>query len=343
MYHHRPVAGGTTIGTLTTYQKILCLNGDPWQWLGATFFNACDLFRQGRTGEINAFLDAYPGCRVFRVWDYVGGVGWETTGWEPAPFEVWVEFLQFMRERGVFINRTALTSDDPARIEPAKRSIKDITAAGSDNVLHEAGNEPNTHKEINTHALIPVMQSSGRLWCTGDYENSAYWRGSHGLYHPARTSDFARRAHDALEYWQGGGPNSPSEPACQVPWINDEPAKLSDIPQDAPPSFWTAWRSHIAASFLFGPGITIHTTTGKTGQLPTADERRLWALAVEVMSQIKPTAPLGAYRRIVEPGQWADARTYVIGDYMVRCQQQGTTAPESGWTPLDNEGVLWKR
>lgn len=335
------------LGTLSTDQQIFRMDGRPWQWLGATAFNLCDLFRQGRVAEAEAFVAAYPGCRVFRVWDYAGGQGWEGNSWEPAPFEVWIEFLLWMEQRGKLVSRTALTSDDASRLEAAKRSIEGITAAGSRNVLHEAGNEPNTHKSINTHYLIPAMQASGRLWSTGDYENSAYWRGTHGLFHPARTRDFARRAHDGEEYYNGGGPNSPSEPACRVPWVNDEPAKLEDIPRDAPPDFWAAWRSHIAASFLMCAGITVHTTTGKLCKLPTPDEQRLWALAQEVMMQIDPAAPLGGYRRVLpehEPGQTPEGRTYVIGErYMVRCQQRKTGSPEPGWRSLDGDDVLFTR
>jgi hypothetical protein len=328
------------IGALTVDRQIFRMDGQPWQWLGCSAFPLCHLFEQGRLSEVDAFIDAYPGVRVLRVWDYVGP-GWGADAWNASPADVWIAFLAYVRQRGLFVSRTALTDDDPKRIEPAKRTIEAITAAGCDNVMHEAGNEPNTHKEIQTQELIGVMKASGRLWSTGDYENSQYWRGTHGLYHPARTNDFARRAHDAYEYFHGGGPNSPSEPACPVPWVNDEPAKLQDVPRDP-----AAWRSHVAASLLFGSGFTMHSDTGKFCRLPTADEQALWVIAVEVLWQITPDAALGAYRRIPaekEPGQTPEGRTYVVGNYMVRCQQKNTGAPEPGWTALDDVSVLFKK
>jgi hypothetical protein len=336
-----PYGGVGHVGVLTTDRQILRLDGAPWLWAGCSAFPLCDLFRQGRVSEVDAFINAYPGVRVLRVWDYVGP-GWGSAAWNAAPANVWVDFLGYVRPRGVFVSRTALTDADPARIEPAIRTIEAITAAGCDNVIHEGGNEPNTHKEIQTHELIPAMQASGMLWGTGDYENSAYFRGNLGRYHPGRSVDFARRAHDAYEYYHGGGPNSPSEPACNFAcWINDEPAKLQDVPRD-----WAAWWSHIVASLLFGPGFTMHSETGKFGKAPTEEERTLWEFVVKALELIAPDAALGAYRRIDaehEPGQTALGRTYVIGNYMVRCQQRGTTAPEPGWRPLDDVGVLFTR
>lgn len=335
------IGGARHIGVLTVDRQILRLDGVPWFGVGCSAFPLCHMFEQGRIAEVDQFIAAYPGVRVLRVWDYVGS-GWGSNAWNASPASVWVDFLGYCRDRGLFVSRTALTDDDPARIDPAKRTIDAITAAKCDNVLHEAGNEPNTNKEIQTHELIGVMQASGLLWGTGDYENSAYFRGNVGRYHPGRTVDFARRAHDAYEYFNGGGPNSPSEPACKFAcWWNDEPAKIQDVPRD-----WTAWRSHIAASFLFGPGFTMHSETGKLGQLPTPDERTLWGIVQEVVTLIAADAALGAYRRIPaekEPGQTALGRTYVIGNYLVRCQQSGTSAPEPGWRPLDNVGVLFTR
>lgn len=328
------------LGTLTVDRQIFRLDGEPWQWLGCSAFPLCHVYETQGPAAVDAFIDAYPGVRVLRVWDYVGS-GWGANAWDSSPADVWIAFVRHCNARGVFVEVTLLTDDDTARIEPAKRLCEALSAQPDLAFVLEGGNEPNTHKSINTHALIYVMQLSGRLWSTGDYEYSVYWRGTHGTFHPARTNDFARRAHDAYEYFHGGGPNNEHEPATGVAWVNDEPAKLADVPRD-----WAAWRSHIAASLLFGSGITIHTETGKFCRLPTDDERQQWALAVEVLGLIAPDAALGAYRRIPaehEPGQTAEGRTYVVGNYMVRCQQKNTGAPEPGWTALDNDGVLFRR
>lgn len=325
---------------LTVDRQIFRLDGEPWLWLGVTAFPLCHLFETQGPAAVDAFIDAYPGVRVLRVWDYVGP-GWGADAWDSSPADVWIAFVRHCNARGVFVEVTLLTDDDHNRIGPARMLLNALKAAGDLAMIVETANEPRTHKDINTAALMDDVLASGFLCSSGDYEDSRRWYGTHGTFHPARTNDFARRAHDAYEYFHGGGPNEPSEPATGVAWVNDEPAKLADVPRD-----WAAWRSHIAASFVFCPGITIHNETGKFGQLPTDDERRLWALALEVMGQIAPDAALGAYRRIPaehEPGQTAEGRTYVVGNYMVRCQQKNTGAPEPGWTPLDADGVLFRR
>jgi hypothetical protein len=325
---------------LSTSGPIFLAGGAPWTWFGVSAFPLCDMFGKGGRAAIDPFIDAYPGANVFRVWDYVP---WAERGWNVSPANVWIDFLGYMRVRGLLVERTALTDDDPRRIEPAIRTIEAITAAGCDNVLHEGGNEPETHKETRTHDLIPVMQASGRPWTTGDYENSQYWRGTYGVYHPARTTDFARRAHDAYEYYRGGGPNSNTEPACRVPWVNDEPGKIQDVGADR-----AAWIAHAAASILLGAGITFHSETGKFGDLPTADERAVFQIVRDTLALIPSDAALGPYRRIDAAGEGAgqngdQGRTYVVGNFMVRCQQLGTKCPEAGWAPLDDVGVLWRR
>lgn len=331
--------GGAHVGVLTTDRQAFKLDGEYWQWLGCSAFPLCHVYETQSAAAVDAFIDAYPGVRVLRVWDYVGP-GWGAQQWHSSPPEVWVAFVQHVNARGIFVECTLLTDDDPAHIEPARRLVTAFMGRPLGLVL-ETANEPQTHKNIDTAALRSTVLASGFSCSSGDYENSSRWYGTYGTYHPARTNDFARRAHDAFEYYHGGGPNNPTDPACPGPWVNDEPGKLQDVPRD-----WAAWRSHIAASLLFGSGFTLHSETGKFCQLPTADEQTLWQIAVEVLGQIAPDAALGAYRRIDaehEPGQTEEGRTYVIGNYMVRCQQKQTGCPESGWTPLDDVDVLFKR
>jgi hypothetical protein len=339
-FPRRRIYGGgssTGLGELTNDQQIFRKDGEPWVWLGFSFFKAAELARLEEWGLIDDILGDYEGLEVPRVWDYVD---WDKTGWNSPGIDVWLRLIDHFEKRGRFTSITALTSDNQERINPAIQLINEITAAGFKYVIWEGGNEPNTNKSINTHALIPAMQASGRPWCTGDYENSAYWKGTHGRYHPARTYDFSRRAHDAEEYYSGGGPNSQSEPACKVPWVNDEPGKIQDVGKD-----WRAWLAHYVASRLMGAGITVHTETGKLGQRPTSDEHTLIDIARYSRSVWPADAANGGYRRVTEPGQPDYARTYVIGEkYMVRCQQPETPfIAEDGWISIENSLVLYQK
>jgi hypothetical protein len=326
-------------GQLSTSGRIFLEAGQPWRWKGVSAFKLCELFRQGRLGEIDAILADFAGYTVLRVWDYVT---WPGTGWESPGADVWVAFLGYVRARGWRVEITLLTDDDPARIEPAIRLVGALAVAGVE-ALIEIGNEPRTHKQIRTSALVPVLETSRFLYTSGDYEDSRNWRGRYGVAHTARTPDYARRAHDLMEYFNGGGPNDPGEPACRAPWVADEPAKLQDVPGSIEDKV-RGWRAYFGACSLLGAGATFHHEGGKFGQRPTDDDRRLATAALEGLNAFPADAPLGGYQRLDEPNAPESGRTYVIGGrYMVRCQQNGTAAPEAGWRALDDAGVLWTR
>ena len=264
---------------------------------------------------------------------------------------------------GFYVELVLLTDADPARIEPARQLVEALKAARPPNVVFEIGNEPGTHKSwppnspnpritrIDTRALKATLDASGFLYSSGDYENSNLFFGSYLTAHTGRTRDWPRRAHDLLEFWVGGGPNDPSDPAHKVPAVADEPGKIADGGRDP-----REWLAYFGASSLMGAGATYHAENTKyshhrvidnqiveTDGRPDAGERTFAAVALQGLNAFPADAPRGNYRRIVEPGQSNDARTYVIGSYMVRCQQRGTAAPESGWTALDTDGILFTR
>lgn len=273
------------------------------------------------------------------MWDYTPVKDWGTDAWDSCTAAQWDAFCDYVGARGWRVEITLLTDDDPARIEPAKRLVKD-GAAG--NVLLEAGNEPTTHKAIDTGALRSTLESQGVPYCSGDYEDSNRWYGSYYTCHTARTFDWTRRAHDLLEFYTGAGPDKPHPPR-HVPCLGDEPGKLQDVGAVA-----TEWRAYFGACALLGGGAGFHSETGKHGKRPTPDEKLLAAEALFALNAFPADAPKGLYRRIVEPGNEPGgptdfARTYVVGNYAVRCQQIGTAFPEPGWTAIDADGILWRR
>lgn len=307
-------------------------DGAAWRWKGVSAFRLLDRFAHGE--DIQPFLDAYRGFNLVRVWPYVE---WGAQGWEPPSAAVTRAFLGYVGARGWYVELTALTSDESSRLAWAKDYIAQVGC--TDNLVWEAGNEPTTHKAIDTAALRAVLTATGCPYSSGDYEDSSRFYGTFGTAHTARTDDFPRRAHDLLEYWLGGGPNTPDDPPHRVPWVADEPAKPADVPRATPED----WLAYFGGASLMGAGATWHCETGKYAQVPTSDEARIAALALQALNAFPAEAPLGPYRRLVEAGQPAEARTYAIGGFMVRSQQHGTTAPEAGWQPIDAGGVLWKR
>lgn len=309
-------------------------DGAPWRYRAVSAFRLCRRFADGE--DIQPFLDAYRGWNALRVWDYVGP-GWGADAWDACTPAQWLAFIQHANARGFLVELTLLTDDDPARIEPARRLVRALGQVPTLALVLEAGNEPTTHKLIDTHALRGTLESAVFPHSSGDYEDSTRWYGTYYTCHTARTHDWVRRAHDLLEFFTGAGPDQPTHPH-PVPCLGDEPGKLQDV--GAIP---TEWRAYFGACALLGGGACFHAETGKHARVPTDAERRVAAEALVGLLAFPADAPLGPYRRIVEPGQPEHARTYVVGDCAVRCQQIGVEFPEPGWTPLDADGILWTR
>lgn len=284
------------------------MDGQPWRWKGVTAFKLCRLFTDGQ--DIDGFLSDYAGFNVLRVFDYTPVKDWGAAAWGSCTADQWTAFLAYVGAKGWFVELVLLTDDDPARIEPAKALA--VALRGATNLILEAGNEPATHKNIDTAALRLILEASGFLHSSGNYEDTRHWYGTWLGYHSARDGEWPRRAHDALDYYQGGGPDFPEEPACKVPCVADEPAKLQDVTGNREQDFL----AYFASASLLGAGGTFHSETGKTGLRPTPDELVLAAAALRGLNAFPADAPRGAYTRPDEGV--ATLRTYKVGAFTVR-------------------------
>jgi hypothetical protein len=305
-------------------------SGAAWRWKGVSAFKLLANYTAGQ--DILPFLTAYKGYNVLRVWPYVQGPGWGARGWDVPTVAQTQTFLQYVAQRGWHVELTLLTDDAPARLAWANQFVRDL-AGGIRHLFLEIGNEPRTHKAIDTAALKSTLDASGFLYASGDYEDSARAFGHYLVAHTRRDSDWPRRAHDCLDYFQGGGPNTPSDPAHRVPCVLDEPAKPQDVPYSADDA-----RAYFGAASLLAAGATFHCETCKYGDLPTVQEQILAAAALEGLNAFPADAPLGAYSRPTD----ASLRTYIVGTYMVRMRP--TTAEYgTGWQRIGPSAVLWRR
>lgn len=327
-----PVAG--PVGLLVPDGPVFLFQGQPWRYKGVSALKLCHRHAQGE--DIEPFLNSYPGFNVLRVWDYVGD-GWGADQWTGNTPAEWVNFIAFVGARGWWVELTLLTDDDPARIVPAIQLANAISGAAVDNVLLEAGNEPETHKSIDTEALRDALEASGFPYCSGNYEDSDHWFGTYYVNHTARNTSWPRYGHDLYEFFTGAGPDKPTHPH-RVPCLGDEPGKVQDVG-----AVLADWRAYFGGCAIMGGGATFHSETGKLATVPTLTELACAGAALEGLDAFPADAPRGAYRRIVEEGQSQESRTYVVGNCMVRSQQHGTAAPEPGWTSLDADGVLFTR
>lgn len=277
---------------------------------------------------------------MLRTFSYTPVADWKSEAWECCPVNVLLEFLAHVAARGFFVEHVLLTDGDSDRVQQARSLVASLKIAKPGNLFIEIENEPNTHKANTARSLKADLEASGFLFASGDYEDSKRWFGTYGTAHTARSIDWVRRAHDFLEYYHGGGPNDPSEPACKAPWVADEPAKPEDVGGDKARDFY----AYAAACSLFCSGATFHSTSGKFCRRFTPEEKELAAAMLRGLNIFPEDAALKSYRRIDEStNKNLPGRTYEVGKFLLRCQQPGTSAPEPGWSALDALGVAFTR
>lgn len=280
-------------------------DGAPWRYMGVSAFQLLNRYAAGE--NIQPVLDAYRGFNVLRVWCYTPIKDWGARAWDVPTAEQVRAFVAFVGAQGWRVELTILTDDDPVRAAWGRAFVPQL--AGMPNLLIEEGNEPTTHKHIDTAALDGVVAALGVPWTSGDYEDEAKMRGSYGVAHTGRDGDWPRRAHDLLEYYDGTGPETASPPH-HFPIVADEPAKLQDVSGDRA----SDWLAYFAACSLLGGGATFHSETGKYGLPPTPEEAVLAAAALRGLTAFPADAPLGPYSRPSDD----TLRTYRVGPYGVR-------------------------
>jgi hypothetical protein len=331
-------------------RRVFTKDGKPWTWKGLSAFPWCDRFARG--DDMGPLLDPFQalGYNLLRVWDYVT---WPGTGWESQPPEVWIAFLRAMEARGFYVELTLMTDDLPHRYDIAQHLVEELAKAKPPNLVLEIGNEPNIHKNIEVERLRAACEASGFLYASGLNDVDAdEWFGLYLTAHTPRDYEWPRKCHDLLEYYNGGGPSAPTDPPHHVPCVSDEPLQ----PQRPPPhdsglayqngdldETGKDYRAYFAGCLIMGPGATFHWEGGKFGLPPTPEEEHCATEALFGLSFPAGSSNNG-YRRIDEQGK--TSRTYIDGSpgkSMVRIRPETREASESGWTPLDDDGILWSR
>lgn len=332
--------GGTasvpsTVSKLSTDRQIFRRDGKPHLIKGVTAFRLMD--RHASQDDIEPFVDAFDGYNQFVVFGYTPVKDWGVSAWDWPRLDDTKGFIEYCLSRGWDVQLVLLTDDDPARIPQAVNVVNALGPMRYPNLLLRIGNEPTTHKMIDTRALQAACEASGYLYSSGDYEDSWRFFGGWLDYHSARDPEWVRRAHDAIEYYAGGGPNAPSDPAHRVPCLAGEPPKPQDVGGDKVRDFL----AYFGSASILGCGAVFHCESGKMAAVPNEEERRCAAAALRGMNAFPADAALMGYRRIDEQGR--TLRTYVAGNSMVRIRPTTAEAPESGWRDLTGDAILWTR
>lgn len=291
-----------------------------WRWRGVTAFGLLARFEKGE--NIDDFLKAYEGFNLLRVFYY-----WESIKAELPPDDVLHRFLEYVEGWGFHVELVLFTG--PPR--PDAQQIVNHTFAefaGHKNLVIELVNEPGVHEKVDPATLtVPPTEIP---WTDG--LTTAAHRGLYLTPHTPRDGEWERKAHDLKEYYDGGGPGSPSDPAIKQPAVGDEPAKKEDVVPDV-----RAWRAYFGVCSLLGAGGTFHSERGKLGLPPDDADKPFVEATLEGLTAFPEDAPLGPYSRPED----SSLRTYVVGHYMVRVRPTSLEGVVPG-AMLDKDGILWR-
>lgn len=322
------------------------LHVDQWQFRDATGaavrikgfsgFPLLTMIANGSVDVVDPILKFFTGhaANTVRVWPYVT---WPGTGWESPTNDQILAGIQYLESHGLRSYLTLFTDSQPPtdssqqnRIQWAKDLIHFLQGKTTA-LLVEIGNEPQINKTIDTHALKSTLDASGFLYTSGEYDDSAHWFGHFGDAHTPRDIQWCRKAHDLHEYYVGGGPSYPAEPATKTVWIAGEPMKPTEepnAPQTDPDTGVVISKvednlAYAAACSLMGGGAIFHYEGGKFGRMPVGEEIDCAAAFFQGLScfpddMLSPSA----YVRTDEHGE--TLRTYSKGPYTVRIR------PKSG-------------
>lgn len=356
----------------TDGSRIFRVNGQPHRDKGVSAFRLPELWHRGV--DIQPFLACFPRYNRVRCWDYVT---WPAPfGWDSIGTSAWHDFLRGMADLGWYVEATIYTGDEADHVEPGLILADSLVAADHDGLMIEGGNELDINgKQINEDALRRIWdwcRATDTLFSSGHFANPEKHFGSFLTNHAPRDFDAPRKVgHDLLEFFNGEGPSKKADPPHKMPCIEDEWIR--------PDQLLAMWRSALSHDYhdserpdierwfntdlrkrdqaglaeamtvldyraggagcgLMGGGGLFHCESSKQCTVLTDFEQRCADAFADGLDAFPADAPLGAYRRPVE----ASLRTYVVGDHAVRVRPMSPDFPESGWTSLDTDGILWR-
>jgi hypothetical protein len=318
-------------------------DGQPVRWRGLTGFKAGEIFSGGNLARLADWLGHFDDMNynVVRLFAHAVGPGWEVEGWETVPDDALIDCVKWFGDLGYGVEYVLLTDDASARIPTALRQIGACVSARLllPNLFLQGGNEPTTHKAIDTQALHLALRASGFNYCSGDFEDPTRWFGSYFTVHTPRDGEWPRKSKDLMDYF--GGNTGTTASAFNAPGVADEPQRPDAAGAPSPEAKRQDFYAYAAIASLFGAGATFHSKLAEYIQMPTEEDVACAQSFSDGLSVFPADAPNGAYRRIDENG--ATLRTYIVGNYMVRARPTTMSAPEPGWQPLDTMGICWRR
>ena len=304
-------------------------DGLEFVYRGFSAFKSIENFRLGI--EDTVLWSAFAESNVIEVFLYTPVKDWGTEAWDIPDIET---IRSFLRQVPFYVNLCLLTDDDSSKIQPAIDIVNQLAVDKFPNLILRIGNEPLTNKTINCEALRSACEASGYLYTSGIYEDDTKFFGQFWVDHSSRDNEWPRKAKNLIDAYNGGGPNNPSEPALKIPCIENEPIRPDEDGYNE-----NDFYAYAAICRSCGSGGTFHYNGGKFNTLPTDRDNPCKDAFLRGLNIFSSSSRL--YRRIDEHGN--TLRTYIFGNNMIRIRPVTLTAPESGWTSLDEFGICWSK
>lgn len=322
--------------------KLFYANGKPIIHKGFSAFPLLNRYEQGI--DIRPWLDQFNGYNAARVLLYTPEKDWGNQSWGFPTNQVALDFLNYLKDKGILAKFCLITDDDKSKIEQAKGLIGYLREQKPTNLILEAVNEPGIHDKIDPSELKNLLSGSGFPYASGWYIDTKKHYGTYWVDHSPRDNEWFRKGgHNLYEAYVGGGPNDKSEPALRQAAVEDEGPRPDQVGNDI-----LGLYAYAASCVLFGAGATYHCNAGKFCSSLDSNELECKDAFLRGLNAFGGPIDGITYNRIVESGNEQGgptqfARTFTNGNYAIRIKQATKEFPESGWKALDEYGICWVR
>lgn len=291
-----------------------------------------------RGQDIDPFLAKYERSNRVRTFAYTPVADWKDSAWQFPSKENVKKFIEYLLSKNKATSICLLTDGDISQVPKAQSLVNYLNQFDFPGLLLEAKNEPLTHDKGDEYSLKNILNGNKYLYGSGIYEDLKKFWGKVGYYHSPRDNEWPRKAKDAIECYNGGGPNFRDEPACKVPWILDEPPRPDQVGFNSL-DFYT----YGALASLTSTGATFHSDSGKLGKLPDDQEFECYKALMDGMKVFPNDAALGGYEHLrnleeIDPNTnepTACLRIFRVGKYVVIVRNKSVKIP-SNWKSLDS-------
>lgn len=282
------------VGRVTTNGELFSLNGQPWQWRGATDFM---LFRDYLNGkDINEVLNQRrdAGANIVRVLGmahYIpvnAGQPSFNVSTYPNYFDQLKAFVSHVAEFGLRVEFTALADAQLLMPGAAEQDafLARVVGVLPETAFLETANEP-FKNGADVAARYANLPRTALVVATGDYTFDKPIVGEYVTVHESRDGEWPRKSR--LDEWYAN---------VHMPVVWDEPIGADETNQPGR-------RSNVVEDFydlcagaaLHGAGLTFHSTSGLLSQMWGGNEGRSAVACFEAMKSVPVEAPLWDYTR----------------------------------------------